>query len=222
VSGPAESAEAKKLIAFLPERMGSEEDPLPEHDGIGIKPISREGTKRLQCAPALEYALLHERSHSRRAQGHHEVHRGAFRDWGSSCQKEYAGRAIGWDDCGGNPRRGRLLVKTRSQTSPSTGVDSPRRLRRDRDHELNGDYPVGRAGGAGRRHRHRPGQHINYLTGHGASSRPRTTAGEYADQDKVNPELGDPLRVMSWTIWAGARRRARSTGASSRAIAQSE
>jgi isocitrate dehydrogenase len=55
--------EARKLIAFL-RRDGRHEDRFPETSGIGIKPISREGTERLARA-AIEYALRHARAASR-------------------------------------------------------------------------------------------------------------------------------------------------------------
>jgi isocitrate dehydrogenase len=83
VEWPAESAEVKKVIDFLQREMGVKKIRFPETSGIGIKPISREGTERLVRA-AIEYAL---------AQGRRSVtfvHKGnimkftegAFRDWG--------------------------------------------------------------------------------------------------------------------------------------------
>src|SRR5215210_217889 len=56
----AESPEAKKVIAFLQNEMGVTKIRFPETSGIGIKPISREGTERLIRA-ALEYAIRHKR-----------------------------------------------------------------------------------------------------------------------------------------------------------------
>ncbi len=55
----AESAEAKKVIAFLQNEMGVKKIRFPETSGIGIKPVSREGTERLVRA-AIEYALAPE------------------------------------------------------------------------------------------------------------------------------------------------------------------
>src|SRR6185295_12492081 len=53
----AESAEAKKVIAFLQNEMGVKKIRFPETSGIGVKPVSREGTERLARA-AIDYALL--------------------------------------------------------------------------------------------------------------------------------------------------------------------
>src|SRR6202795_315844 len=60
VEWQAESAEAKKLIAFLQNEMGVKKTRSPATSGIGIKPVSREGTERLARA-AIDYALQHAR-----------------------------------------------------------------------------------------------------------------------------------------------------------------
>jgi len=83
VEWPAESSEAKKLIAFLQKEMGVKKIRFPDTSGIGIKPISREGTERLMRA-ALDYALEHGRKsltivHKGNIMKFTE---GAFRDWG--------------------------------------------------------------------------------------------------------------------------------------------
>src|SRR5690348_631641 len=109
----AESPEAKKVIAFLRTEMGVKNIRFPETSGIGIKPVSREGSERLIRA-ALDYAIRHKRKsvtlvHKGNIMKFTE---GAFRDWGYALVKrEYAGRAIGWDDCGGKPPAGQILVK---------------------------------------------------------------------------------------------------------------
>src|SRR3954453_16495126 len=109
----AESPEAKKVIAFLQNEMGVKKIRFPDSSGIGIKPVSKEGSERLMRA-AIAYALT-EKSKSVNI-----VHKGnimkytegAFRDWGYALVKrEYAGRAVGWDDCGGKPPAGQVLVK---------------------------------------------------------------------------------------------------------------
>jgi len=79
----AESPEARKVIAFLEQEMGVKKIRFPKTSGIGIKPVSREGTERLVRA-AIRYALGHKRH------GVTLVHKGnimkftegAFRDWG--------------------------------------------------------------------------------------------------------------------------------------------
>src|SRR4051795_5636662 len=88
----AESPEAKKLIAFLQNEMGVKKIRFPETSGIGIKPISREGSERLIRA-ALDYAIKHKRKsvtlvHKGNIMKFTE---GAFRDWGYALVKsEYA------------------------------------------------------------------------------------------------------------------------------------
>ncbi len=79
----AETPEAKKIIAFLQNEMGVKKIRFPETSGIGIKPVSREGTERLVRA-SIEYALRFKRKSV------NLVHKGnimkftegAFRDWG--------------------------------------------------------------------------------------------------------------------------------------------
>src|SRR5208337_5215821 len=107
------SPEAKKLIKFLQDEMGVKKIRFPNTSGIGIKPVSREGSERLIRA-ALDYAIKHKRKsltlvHKGNIQKFTE---GAFRDWGYALTKrEYQGRAIGWDDCGGKPPAGQILVR---------------------------------------------------------------------------------------------------------------
>src|SRR5687767_12768679 len=109
----AESPEARKVIAFLQEQMGVTKIRFPESSGIGVKPVSRDGTYRLVRA-ALDYAIANGRKsvtlvHKGNIMKFTE---GAFRDWGYELTKtEYRGRAIGWDDCEGNPPAGQVLVK---------------------------------------------------------------------------------------------------------------
>jgi isocitrate dehydrogenase len=79
----AESADARKVIAFLQNEMGVKKIRFPETSGIGIKPVSREGTERLVKA-AIEYALREKRKsvtlvHKGNIQKFTE---GGFRDWG--------------------------------------------------------------------------------------------------------------------------------------------
>jgi isocitrate dehydrogenase len=92
----AESAEAKKLIAFLQTEMGVKKIRFPATSGIGIKPISREGTERLTRA-AVDYALRHKRRsltfvHKGNIMKFTE---GAFRDWGYGlATREYRDRVV--------------------------------------------------------------------------------------------------------------------------------
>ena len=157
----AESPEAKKVIAFLQNEMGVKKIRFPETSGIGIKPVSREGTERLIRA-ALDYAIKYKRKsvtlvHKGNIMKFTE---GAFRDWGYALAKrEYAGRAIGWDDCGGKPPAGQVSGQgLHRRHHAAAGPHPARRVRRDRHAEPERRLPVRRAGGAGGRHRHRAGR----------------------------------------------------------------
>jgi isocitrate dehydrogenase len=92
----AESAEAKKAIAFFQKEMGVKKIRFPETSGIGVKPVSREGTERLARA-AIDYALLHKRRsvtfvHKGNIMKFTE---GAFRDWGYAlATREYRDRVV--------------------------------------------------------------------------------------------------------------------------------
>src|SRR6202047_520428 len=107
----AESPEAKKLIKFLQDELKVTTIRFPQTSGIGIKPVSREGSERLIRA-ALDYAIKHKRKsvnlvHKGNIMKYTE---GAFRDWGYELVKrEYKGRAVGWDDCNGKPPAGQIL-----------------------------------------------------------------------------------------------------------------
>jgi isocitrate dehydrogenase len=96
IEWPAESAEAKKLIAFLQTEMGVKKIRFPATSGIGVKPVSREGTERLTRA-AIEYALRHgRRSVTFVHKGNiMKFTEGAFRDWGYAlATREYRDRVV--------------------------------------------------------------------------------------------------------------------------------
>src|SRR4051812_688493 len=109
----AESPEVKKVIAFLQTEMGVKKIRFPETSGIGIKPISKEGSFRLIRA-AIQYAITNKRKsvtlvHKGNIMKFTE---GAFRDWGYEITKaEFKGKAVGWDDCDGKPATGQILIK---------------------------------------------------------------------------------------------------------------
>jgi isocitrate dehydrogenase len=96
VEWSAESAEARKVIAFLQSEMGVKKIRFPQTSGIGVKPISREGSERLARA-AIEYALRHQRRsltfvHKGNIMKFTE---GAFRDWGYALAvREYRDRIV--------------------------------------------------------------------------------------------------------------------------------
>jgi isocitrate dehydrogenase len=186
----AESADAKKVIGFLQKEMGVKKIRFPETSGIGVKPVSREGSERLIRA-ALDYAISHKRKsvtlvHKGNIMKFTE---GAFRDWGYELvKKEYQGRAVGWDDCGGKPPAGQVLVK-----DAIADITFQQCLTRADEFDviatmnLNGDYLsdalAAQVGGIGIA----PGGNINYATGHAVFEATHGTAPKYANQDKVNP-----------------------------------
>jgi isocitrate dehydrogenase len=209
IEWPAGSPEAKRVIEFLQKEMGVSKIRFPETSGIGIKPVSREGTERLVRA-ALDYAI----SHRRRSVTF--VHKGnimkftegAFRDWGYDlARREYAGRAVGWDDCGGRPPEGQILVK-----DAIADITLQQVLTRPRDFDviatmnLNGDYLsdalAAQVGGIGIA----PGANINYATGHGIFEATHGTAPKYAGQDKVNPSsvILSGVMMLEYMGWGEA------------------
>lgn len=91
----ADSREAKKLIAFLQHDMGVKKIRFPEHCGIGIKPVSKEGTQRL-VKSAIQYAIVHDLPsvtlvHKGNIMKFTE---GAFKDWGYAVAKEQFGAEL--------------------------------------------------------------------------------------------------------------------------------
>src|SRR6476469_7643697 len=208
----AESPEAKKMIAFLQNEMGVKKIRFPGTSGIGIKPVSREGSERLIRA-ALDYAIRHKRKsvtlvHKGNIMKFTE---GAFRDWGYALVKrEYAGRAIGWDDCGGKPPAGQILVRDSiADITLQQVLTRPDEFDVIATLNLNGDYLsdalAAQVGGIGIA----PGGNINYLTGHAVFEATHGTAPKYANLDKVNPGSvilsGEMmLRYMGWTEAADA------------------
>src|SRR5665213_3416661 len=110
----AESESAKKLIQFLIKDMGVKKIRFPDTSGIGIKPVSREGTERL-VRRAIRYAIDNQRSsvtlvHKGNIMKFTE---GAFRDWGYAlAQKEFGAKPIdGGPWCSfRNPKTGREIT----------------------------------------------------------------------------------------------------------------
>jgi isocitrate dehydrogenase len=178
--------EAEKLAQYLRTEMGW---PIREGSGIGIKPISEMGSKRLIRA-AINYALERDRRsvtlvHKGNIQKFTE---GAFRSWGYDLVRaEFNDVAVGWDDCDGNPGD-RLLVKdTIADITLQQVLTRPVDFDVIATTNLNGDYLsdalAAQVGGIGIA----PGANINYVTGHGVFEATHGTAPKYAGQDKVNP-----------------------------------
>jgi isocitrate dehydrogenase len=110
----AESAGAKKLIKFLIDEMGVKKIRFPATSGIGIKPVSREGTERL-VRKALQYAVDNDRKSMTLVHKGNimKFTEGGFRDWGYAlAQKEFGAVAIdGGPWCKfRNPKTGRDIV----------------------------------------------------------------------------------------------------------------
>ncbi len=209
VEWKAESPEARKLIRFLREEMGVEKIRFPETSGIGIKPISREGTERLVRA-ALEFAVGHGRKsltlvHKGNIMKFTE---GAFRDWGYELtRREFKGRAVAWDDCDGKPPDGQVLVKDNiADITLQQILTRPREFDVIATMNLNGDYLsdalAAQVGGIGIA----PGANINYETGLGIFEATHGTAPKYAGQDKVNPSslILSGVMMLNYLGWSEA------------------
>jgi isocitrate dehydrogenase len=182
----AGTPEAARLLEFLEAEFGWEIRP---DSGLGIKPISETGTKRLVRA-AMRFALQNGRTsvtlvHKGNIMKFTE---GAFRSWGYEvAADEFAGRAVSWEECGGDPGD-RLLVKDAIADAFLQQI-----LTRADEYDviatmnLNGDYVsdalAAQVGGIGIA----PGGNINYDTGHAVFEATHGTAPKYAGQDKVNP-----------------------------------
>ena len=195
--------EAKKLIDFCKETFGWD---IRSDSGVGIKPISETGSKRLIRA-AIEYAIaLNKHSITLVHKGNiQKFTEGAFRGWGYELAKEeYPDKLVSWDDCQGNVPDGKILVK-----DTIADIFLQQILTRADEFDviatmnLNGDYIsdalAAQVGGIGIA----PGGNINYKTGHAIFEATHGTAPKYTNQDKVNPGSvilsGDlMLRHLGW------------------------
>jgi isocitrate dehydrogenase len=195
---------------------------FPESAGIGIKPVSREGTERLVRA-AIQWALDNNRRnitlvHKGNIMKYTE---GAFRNWGYElAEREFSDRVYTWaqwertKDAQGeeaanaeqdaNLKAGKLLIK-----DVIADIVFQQTITRAREFDilatmnLNGDYLsdalAAQVGGIGIA----PGGNINYTTGHAVFEATHGTAPKYADKDVVNPGSvilsGEMmLRYMGW------------------------
>ncbi len=178
--------EAKRLIQLLHDEFGWTIRP---DSGVGIKPISETGSKRLVRA-AVRYAVSNGRKsvtlvHKGNIQKFTE---GAFRNWGYEVTRdEFADVAVGWDDCDGKPGDKVLVKDAIADITLQQVLTRPDEFDVIATTNLNGDYLsdalAAQVGGIGIA----PGGNINYVTGHGIFEATHGTAPKYAGQDKVNP-----------------------------------
>jgi len=178
--------EATRLIELLHDEFGWDIRP---DSGIGIKPISITGSKRLIRA-ALNYAVERQRKsvtivHKGNIQKFTE---GAFLTWGYEVvREEFSDVAVSWDDCAGKPGDKILVRDTIADITLQQVLTRPEEFDVIAATNLNGDYLsdalAAQVGGIGIA----PGANINYVTGHGIFEATHGTAPKYAGQDKVNP-----------------------------------
>ena len=198
--------EVEKVINFLQDEMGVKNIRFPETSGIGIKPVSAEGTKRL-VRSAIDYAIEHGRKsvtlvHKGNIMKFTE---GAFKDWGYEvAEAEYGDKVFTWAEYD------RIVEAEGKEAANKAQADAEAAgkiivkdaiadiflqliLTRPKEHEvvvtmnLNGDYIsdalAAQVGGIGIA----PGANINYITGHAIFEATHGTAPKYAGLDKVNP-----------------------------------
>jgi len=202
----AGSEEVKKVIAFLQNEMGTKNIRFPETSGIGIKPVSEEGTKRLVRA-ALTYIIKEGREsltlvHKGNIMKFTE---GAFKTWGYEvAEQEFAEQTFTWNqydqikaEQGAEAAdkaqaealaAGKILVKDSiADIFLQQILTRPSEFDVVATMNLNGDYIsdalAAQVGGIGIA----PGANINYITGHAIFEATHGTAPKYAGLDKVNP-----------------------------------
>jgi isocitrate dehydrogenase len=179
---------------------------FPESSGIGIKPVSKEGSERL-IRSAIEYAIANKRKsvtlvHKGNIQKFTE---GAFRNWGYQlAAREFGAQTYSWDQWEGTKAAsgeksanaemdaakasGRVLVKDAiADITLQQVLTRPDEFDIIATTNLNGDYIsdalAAQVGGIGIA----PGGNINYMTGHAIFEATHGTAPKYANLDKVNP-----------------------------------
>lgn len=198
--------EVKKVIDFLQDEMGVHNIRFPETSGIGIKPVSEEGTKRL-VRSAIDYALNENRKnvtlvHKGNIMKYTE---GSFKTWGYEvAEEEYGDKVFTWAEYdrivekegkdAANAAQdkaeaeGKMIVKDAiADIFLQQILTRPKEFDVVATMNLNGDYIsdalAAQVGGIGIA----PGANINYETGHAIFEATHGTAPKYAGQDKVNP-----------------------------------
>ena len=198
--------EAKKVVKFLTEEMGTKKIRFPETSGIGIKPISKEGTERI-VRQAIQHAIdnnlpsvtvVHKGNIMKFTEG-------AFKEWAYDvARNEFSDKVVVAEDVNWNIPEGKIVMKDSIADAFLQQI-----LTRPNEYSvivtmnLNGDYVsdalAATVGGIGIA----PGANINYITGHAIFEATHGTAPKYAGLDKVNPSSvilsGEMmLRYMGW------------------------
>ncbi|MCQ6273432.1 NADP-dependent isocitrate dehydrogenase [Bacillus sp. V3B] len=200
------SDEVKKLISYLQSEFGVDKIRFPETSGIGIKPVSQEGSSRLVRA-AIEYALKEGRKsvtlvHKGNIMKFTE---GAFKNWGYEvAEKEYGDKVFTWAqydrikeekgvDAANKAQEeaeaaGKIIVKDSiADIFLQQILTRPSEFDVVATMNLNGDFVsdalAAQVGGIGIA----PGANINYVSGHAIFEATHGTAPKYAGLDKVNP-----------------------------------
>ena len=216
--------EAAKVVEFLKAEFPNQYKKIrfPGSVGIGVKPVSREGTERL-VRSAIEYAIAQKLAsvtivHKGNIMKFTE---GAFRNWGYAlAEREFGAKVYTWDQWEKTKAaKGEEAANAEQKAAVAAGkviikdaiadITLQQVLTRPEDFQviatlnLNGDYLsdalAAQVGGIGIA----PGGNINYLTGHAVFEATHGTAPKYADLDKVNPGSvvlsGEMmLRYMGW------------------------
>ncbi|MCJ1758473.1 NADP-dependent isocitrate dehydrogenase [Mammaliicoccus sciuri] len=200
------SDEAKKVIDFLQNEMGAKNIRFPETSGIGIKPVSKEGTERLVRA-AINYAFDNNRRNVTLVHKGNimKFTEGAFKKWGYDlAEREFGDRVFTWQqydkiveeegkDAANKAQsdaeaEGKLIIKDSiADIFLQQILTRPAEFDVVATMNLNGDYIsdalAAQVGGIGIA----PGANINYETGHAIFEATHGTAPKYAGLDKVNP-----------------------------------
>ncbi|NNC16891.1 NADP-dependent isocitrate dehydrogenase [Corallococcus exiguus] len=220
----AGTAQAEKFLGWLKQEFPKEAGKIrfPANVGIGIKPVSQEGTERLVRA-AIQYAVdLNRKSVTLVHKGNiMKFTEGAFRKWGYDlAAREFGDKVYTWDQWEATKAaKGEEAANAEQKAAVSAGkiiikdsiadITLQQVLTRPDEFDviatlnLNGDYLsdalAAQVGGIGIA----PGGNINYVSGHAVFEATHGTAPKYADLDKVNPGSvilsGEMmLRHMGW------------------------
>ncbi len=205
----AGTPEAEKVISWLQDEMNVTTIRFPEMCGIGVKPISEEGSKRLIRA-AINYAIKNGRNRVTLVHKGNimKFTEGAFRDWGYEVGKEFPQIILESElkeKHNGEIPEGKILLNDRiADQFFQQMLLRPTEYSVVATMNLNGDYmsdaAAAQVGGLGVA----PGANINYMTGVSLFEATHGTAPKHAGKDKVNPgsiimSAVEMLRYVGWT-----------------------